>query len=123
MIIVSKSYEFQLRKENNHLHFSVKGERNPENLINLVNDITTAIKNNFCSRILVDLSAFGEPLTMLSSWKIVLSTMKNYTKQILISAAIIESEESLKMARFYERAARNPGYNLQVFTDEQKALD
>lgn len=118
-----KPYDLKFLKKHEHLHFNVKGERSLESLKKLVEDIAVASKKHKNSKVLVDLSEFGEPLDILSSWEVIASHFDQHVQGVVSRGAIIENEKSYTLTRFYERASRNLGHDLRVFTYVQKAKD
>ena len=115
-------YEYDARKEANYLHIVAKGERNLDNLRYFLKDLNISYSEHAKIKVLIDFRSFGEPMEMLDSWNLLYNNLRSVDIGFP-KGAIVENPGSIRLARFYERVARNLGYNLAVFSSTKEAIN
>ena len=111
------SFTFDVKKEKDYIRVTVSGERNFNNVKQIVAEIVDASTQHKVSRAIVDISQLKGSIEMIEAYELATKVLSNFRGQWLQRAAVVDLPERRDRYEFFENVAVNRGYYIRIFND------
>lgn len=115
------SFTLDIQKEDDYIHVTASGERNFENIKQIVAEIVKAGLKHKQNRAIIDISKLKGRLEMVESYDLATKVLSQFRGQWLQRAAVVDLPEARERYQFFENVAVNRGYYIRIFNDSHTA--
>lgn len=114
--------QIDIQQRTDHVHVRVSGERSLETGRLVVEAIATACREHGISRVLIDATAWGKPLSTFDLYELVSFHYMRAFPGTVSKAAIVEAPDNFDPTKFHETVARNWGLDIREFQEAEHAV-
>jgi hypothetical protein len=117
-----EEYALAIEAKGNHLFVRASGVRTRDTVTAMTMEILDAALANRLSKVLIDVTGLKGRLGILDSYLVVQDVFSKLRGKGLRKAAIVDEQGPAIREWFLETVARNRGFNVRIFTDQEDAL-
>ncbi len=116
------NYNLDIKNESDYVLATASGKRTRKNIAAIAQEIISACEQNHITRVLVDVRELDGHLNIFNSFMFIVTEFpKLRNRKVINKAVIVDLQKRGERLRFFERVARNRGYNIRLFTKFESA--
>lgn len=115
------TYELQVEDRNEYLYARPIGIRTRETVSAIATEMLGACIENGNTRVMIDVRQLEGRLRTMDSFSIVTEDFPKMRGKGVYQAAVVDRQVSRARGWFFETVARNRGFNLRLFADQDTA--
>jgi hypothetical protein len=116
-----KDYQLTIEPKENHLYVFAKGIRTRATVAALTREVFDTARDNRLEKVLINVRELTGSFGVIDIYMLVSDVFEALRGKGVYKAAIVDVRTTTLHEAFLETAARNRGYDLKVFEDEETA--